>query len=294
MGSPDAIYVKMAGEDGNVGGALWDRELGKRPEPSGSLKRVDDEDRKPRTKEQMEAEAERSGPGKHGGSMRSATTRSRSPERARGQLLEEAMQHTMKGLLPRNRGPESRLWELGVSFISGGPSISASLCVFALGEPGLVVRATIEAHELETAGDSARSTIGVGPWRHWKLHGTMSAAACRSTTGASDLDGRWILDRKRTWLVAGSEGAGVAHRLSLHDESESAQAQVASRTLQRHQHAWSNLCFSAIVGRFRFSGAWLSGSSLHFFALRDQHQLTSATKINPPPVPWLDRVKSDI
>ncbi|KAF4973723.1 hypothetical protein FZEAL_9250 [Fusarium zealandicum] len=56
MGTPDAVYVKMASEDGNVGGALWDRE---RPRPAGGLRRVDDEDRKPRSNEEMVDEAER-------------------------------------------------------------------------------------------------------------------------------------------------------------------------------------------------------------------------------------------
>lgn len=59
MGSPDAVYVKMAGEEGNLGGALWDRQLGRRPEPGGGIKRVDDEDRMPRSEEQMEDEAAR-------------------------------------------------------------------------------------------------------------------------------------------------------------------------------------------------------------------------------------------
>ncbi|UPK97589.1 hypothetical protein LCI18_008524 [Fusarium solani-melongenae] len=58
MGAPDAVYVKMAGEEGNIGGALWDREM-ERPKPGGGLKRVDDEDRKPRTEEAMVEEAER-------------------------------------------------------------------------------------------------------------------------------------------------------------------------------------------------------------------------------------------
>ena len=58
MGAPDAVYVKMAGEEGNIGGALWDREM-ERPKPGGGLKRVDDEDRNPRTEEAMVEEAER-------------------------------------------------------------------------------------------------------------------------------------------------------------------------------------------------------------------------------------------
>jgi bis(5'-adenosyl)-triphosphatase len=59
MGSTDAVYVKLAGEEGNVGGALWDREMGARPQPGGGLSRVDDEDRKPRSAEEMVEEAER-------------------------------------------------------------------------------------------------------------------------------------------------------------------------------------------------------------------------------------------
>ncbi|TWU76469.1 hypothetical protein ED733_007213 [Metarhizium rileyi] len=54
--SPDAIYVKMATEDGNIGGALWDRE--RRPAPAGRMPKIEDADRNPRTREQMEAEAE--------------------------------------------------------------------------------------------------------------------------------------------------------------------------------------------------------------------------------------------
>lgn len=57
--SPDAVYVKLAGEEGNIGGALWDREMGARPKPGGGLNRVDDEDRKPRSTEEMVEEAER-------------------------------------------------------------------------------------------------------------------------------------------------------------------------------------------------------------------------------------------
>ncbi|CVK89512.1 hypothetical protein FPRO06_03987 [Fusarium proliferatum] len=59
MGSPDTVYVKLAGEEGNVGGALWDKEIGTRPKPGGGLRRVDDEDRKARSVEAMAEEAER-------------------------------------------------------------------------------------------------------------------------------------------------------------------------------------------------------------------------------------------
>ncbi|KAF5123762.1 Bis(5'-nucleosyl)-tetraphosphatase [Metarhizium brunneum] len=54
--SPDAIYVKMSTEDGNIGGAMWDRE--RRPAPAGRMPRIEDADRSPRTQEQMEAEAD--------------------------------------------------------------------------------------------------------------------------------------------------------------------------------------------------------------------------------------------
>ncbi|KAI1394196.1 HIT-like protein [Hypoxylon trugodes] len=63
-GPGDQIYEKMAAEEGNVGGALWDREvkklqqqLGNRPEPGGSFPSIEDSERHPRTAEEMEAEA---------------------------------------------------------------------------------------------------------------------------------------------------------------------------------------------------------------------------------------------
>ncbi|KAI0117125.1 HIT-like protein [Daldinia grandis] len=63
-GPGDQIYESMAAEDGNVGGALWDRELkklqqqlGSRPEPGGSFPNIEDSERHPRTAEEMEAEA---------------------------------------------------------------------------------------------------------------------------------------------------------------------------------------------------------------------------------------------
>ncbi|KAK7418488.1 Dinucleoside triphosphate hydrolase [Neonectria magnoliae] len=59
LGTPDVVYVKMAGEEGNVGGALWDREMRRRPAPGGGLPRVDDDDRHPRGEEEMLEEAER-------------------------------------------------------------------------------------------------------------------------------------------------------------------------------------------------------------------------------------------
>lgn len=46
----DAIYDKLQGELGNVGGGLWDRTvgLGERPVQKGKFPKVDDEDRMPR------------------------------------------------------------------------------------------------------------------------------------------------------------------------------------------------------------------------------------------------------
>ncbi|KAI8965857.1 HIT-like protein [Daldinia sp. FL1419] len=63
-GPGDQIYESMAAEEGNVGGALWDRELkklqqqiGTRPEPGGSFPSIEDSERHPRTAEEMAAEA---------------------------------------------------------------------------------------------------------------------------------------------------------------------------------------------------------------------------------------------
>lgn len=57
----DALYEKMAGESGNVGGALWDREvmsvLGRRPEPGGGFPKIEDSEREARSMEEMEEEA---------------------------------------------------------------------------------------------------------------------------------------------------------------------------------------------------------------------------------------------
>ncbi|KAJ6444449.1 Bis(5'-adenosyl)-triphosphatase [Purpureocillium lavendulum] len=53
----DEIYVKMAGEEGNVGGALWD--VAKRPVPGGGMPRIEDVNRNVRTPEQMHEEADR-------------------------------------------------------------------------------------------------------------------------------------------------------------------------------------------------------------------------------------------
>jgi bis(5'-adenosyl)-triphosphatase len=59
----DAIYESMAAEAGNVGGALWDREQGRRrvlderPRPGGGFPRIEDQARVGRSMEEMETEA---------------------------------------------------------------------------------------------------------------------------------------------------------------------------------------------------------------------------------------------
>jgi bis(5'-adenosyl)-triphosphatase len=53
----DQIYVKMNGEEGNVGGALWD--VKERPKARGAFEAVDDEDRRPRDEDDMVEEARR-------------------------------------------------------------------------------------------------------------------------------------------------------------------------------------------------------------------------------------------
>ncbi|KAH8173118.1 HIT domain-containing protein [Sarocladium implicatum] len=53
----DDIYVKMNGEEGNVGGALWD--VKERPRAGGAFEKVDDEDRKARELGDMRAEVEK-------------------------------------------------------------------------------------------------------------------------------------------------------------------------------------------------------------------------------------------
>lgn len=52
----DGIYDRLQGEEGNVGGGLWD--LTERPVQKGKFPRVEDEDRKPRSNEVMNAEAD--------------------------------------------------------------------------------------------------------------------------------------------------------------------------------------------------------------------------------------------
>ncbi|ROW08013.1 hypothetical protein VPNG_06044 [Cytospora leucostoma] len=54
----DELYERMADERGNVGGALWDRQLGRRPEPGGRFDRIEDSQRGARSMAEMEAEAE--------------------------------------------------------------------------------------------------------------------------------------------------------------------------------------------------------------------------------------------
>ncbi|KAK4171795.1 HIT-like domain-containing protein [Triangularia setosa] len=54
----DELYERMAGEEGNVGGALWDREVGKRPAGQGKFDRIEDAERMARGLRDMEAEAE--------------------------------------------------------------------------------------------------------------------------------------------------------------------------------------------------------------------------------------------
>lgn len=57
----DALYEGMAGEAGNVGGALWDRAragAGPRPVPGGGFDRIEDAARAARSMAEMEAEAE--------------------------------------------------------------------------------------------------------------------------------------------------------------------------------------------------------------------------------------------
>ncbi|TEA14301.1 Bis(5'-adenosyl)-triphosphatase [Colletotrichum sidae] len=56
-GPRDEIYEQMANEDGNVGGKLWDAELGRRSEPGGKFARIEDAMRKARSMDEMVAEA---------------------------------------------------------------------------------------------------------------------------------------------------------------------------------------------------------------------------------------------
>lgn len=60
----DELYERMAREEGNVGGALWDRRRqqeqleGSRPVPGGAFDRIEDSQRQARTMEEMVTEAE--------------------------------------------------------------------------------------------------------------------------------------------------------------------------------------------------------------------------------------------
>lgn len=57
----DELYERMAREEGNVGGALWDRQQqsgGARPVPGGAFDRIEDSQREARSMEEMVAEAE--------------------------------------------------------------------------------------------------------------------------------------------------------------------------------------------------------------------------------------------
>lgn len=52
----DKIYDRMASDEGNVGGALWDRDH--RPRGGGHFPKIEDTSRKPRTAEEMAKEAQ--------------------------------------------------------------------------------------------------------------------------------------------------------------------------------------------------------------------------------------------
>lgn len=52
----DEIYDRLASEDGNVGGALWDRD--QRPKGGGQFPKIEDAARQPRSMEVMAKEAE--------------------------------------------------------------------------------------------------------------------------------------------------------------------------------------------------------------------------------------------
>lgn len=53
-GEGDGIYDRLQGEEGNVGGGLWDL---KRPVPIGKFPKIEDADRKPRSPDDMNKEA---------------------------------------------------------------------------------------------------------------------------------------------------------------------------------------------------------------------------------------------
>ncbi|KAF9881697.1 putative HIT domain-containing protein [Colletotrichum karsti] len=57
-GPRDEIYEQMSSEEGNIGGALWDAALGKRPEAGGGkFARIEDAMRQARSMEEMVEEA---------------------------------------------------------------------------------------------------------------------------------------------------------------------------------------------------------------------------------------------
>ena len=57
-GKGDGIYDELAGEEGNVGGYLWDEAVGGRPVPKGRFPKIEDEKRMPRTQKEMREEAQ--------------------------------------------------------------------------------------------------------------------------------------------------------------------------------------------------------------------------------------------
>jgi bis(5'-adenosyl)-triphosphatase len=50
----DEIYDRLQGEEGNVGGGLWDQE---RPKVIGKFRKIEDAERRPRSAEEMNKEA---------------------------------------------------------------------------------------------------------------------------------------------------------------------------------------------------------------------------------------------
>ncbi|SPO00111.1 related to bis(5`-nucleosyl)-tetraphosphatase (asymmetrical) [Cephalotrichum gorgonifer] len=55
----DSLYERMADEEGNVGGALWDQAVGARPTtPGGKLPSIEDSQRMRRSQDDMEREVE--------------------------------------------------------------------------------------------------------------------------------------------------------------------------------------------------------------------------------------------
>ena len=55
-GEGDGIYDRLQGEEGNVRGGYWD--LNERPEQKGKFPKIEESERRPRGKEDMNAEAE--------------------------------------------------------------------------------------------------------------------------------------------------------------------------------------------------------------------------------------------